>query len=49
LEQVQFALDLDNAPLAWNVGRADARRVSEAWHRDDIKKKTTIVEQFLHQ
>jgi hypothetical protein len=49
LDQVQFALDLDDAPLAWNLGRADARRVSEAWRRDDIRKKTTIVEQFLRQ
>jgi Dyp-type peroxidase family len=49
LRRARFALDVKEAPLTWNLGQADTRRISEAWRRDEIQKQTAAVRQFLRE
>ena len=49
LERARFALDVTEAPLTWNLGRADVRRISDAWNRDEIRDQTAAVRRFLDE
>lgn len=47
LTRVRFSLADDLAPLTWNLGAQDLRRIERAWTRDDNMASLARVRQFL--